>query len=485
MNLLSSKPFYSYLAILIWAPLPLGSNRPWAWLLLSLLCFLLAVQILIERFHAIDGILSRLKNFRTPLVCLFLVASWVSLQSLTLPFDIGQLLSQSPHPVQLLEGRTSYSISLDPARTAQLALLSWAFFLFFSCTLLLLDSEKRIRTTLIVLVTMGILQATYAVLMTLTGVEYGFFTPKQSYIGMATGTFVNRNHLAGFLEMSLALGIGLQLTNLYRGKARTFQKILSDTLDSLLSPKFILRVGLAVMVIALILTRSRMGNAAFFMSLPICALTMMALQRRINKGALVFFISIMAVDFFIIGEWFGFDELAERVQSSNFAAENRDELAIVTLESVGNNLVTGTGAGTYFVNFPAYQRQDMTPGYTHAHNDYLEFISTFGLLGSIPLIVFVLSSLQKNLWVLAKRRYTLARGVAFGSLMATVSLLLHSIADFNLQIPANALIFIVVLALGHLAAAQPYEQKEKKKRRRRRTSSRQTRSLVPDSAQPG
>ncbi len=84
--------------------------------------------------------------------------------------------------------------------------------------------------------------------MTLSGVEYGFFMEKEHYRGVATGTFVNRNHLAGYLEMALALGIGLLMADLGGKKALNWRQRLRGFAESLLSSKIRLRVFLAVMV---------------------------------------------------------------------------------------------------------------------------------------------------------------------------------------------------------------------------------------------
>jgi hypothetical protein len=41
--------------------------------------------------------------------------------------------------------------------------------------------------------------------------------------------------------------------------------------------------------------------------------------------------------------------------------------------------------------------------------------------------------------------------MGFGAMMGAVSILLHSFVDFNLQMPANALLFVLLLALAQLA----------------------------------
>lgn len=77
------------------------------------------------------------------------------------------------------------------------------------------------------------------------------------------------------------------------------------------------------------------------------------------------------------------------------------------------------------------------------------------LLGLALLGLLVALSLRTALTVLARRRSNLPRGMAFGVAMSIVALLVHSSVDFNLQIPANALTMVVVLAMGWVAARLP------------------------------
>src|ERR1019366_4217210 len=111
----------------------------------------------------------------------------------------------------------------------------------------------------------GLFQAAYGSLMTLSGLEYGFFIHRES--GVATGTFINRNHLAGYLEMCLAAGVGLMLAELSSTSAAGWRDSARRLLRTLLSNKARVRLALVVMVTGLVLTRSRMGNVAFFASL--------------------------------------------------------------------------------------------------------------------------------------------------------------------------------------------------------------------------
>jgi len=50
-----------------------------------------------------------------------------------------------------------------------------------------------------------------------------------------------------------------------------------------------------------------------------------------------------------------------------------------------------------------------------------------------------------------KRRDPLMRGMSFAGIMGVIAILIHSSVDFNLQIPANAVMFVILLALCWLS----------------------------------
>ena len=128
--------------------------------------------------------------------------------------------------------------------------------------------------------------------MVFSGLEYGFFVQKEVFRGLATGTFVNRNHLAGYLELCLAVGTGLMLSGLSGSAAEDWSESLRRLLRSLLSDKVRVRLALVVMVIGLVLTHSRMGNTAFFLSLSIVGTFYLLAVRRVRRNTVIFFVSV-------------------------------------------------------------------------------------------------------------------------------------------------------------------------------------------------
>jgi O-antigen ligase len=126
----------------------------------------------------------------------------------------------------------------------------------------------------------------------------------------------------------------------------------------------------------------------------------------------------------------------------------------MALDLVQDFPLVGTGGGSFYSSFIRY-RSPRTGYIDHAHNDFVEVASDFGLPGLAILGSLVALTLWTALRILAKRNSDLPRGVAFGVAMSVVALLIHSAVDFNLQIPANALTVVVILAMAWIARELP------------------------------
>ena len=238
---------------------------------------------------------------------------------------------------------------------------------------------------------------------------------------------------------------------------------LSAIFAFLLSAKMRLRIVLVVMVIALVLTRSRMGNAAFFVSMLLVGLVAIVLARRTAPATIGLIASLLVIDIAVIGCWIGVEQVVQRIGNTGLTEATggreesvaaRTEAGRLALALVEDFPLAGTGGGSFYGSFLRYRSP--RPGYLdHAHNDYVEIASDFGLPGLAILGGLVALTLWTALRILALRRSSLPRGVAFGAAMAIVALLIHSAVDFNLQIPANALTMAVILAMVWIARELP------------------------------
>jgi hypothetical protein len=461
-----NRLFYSLLILMVWLPLPLGSARPWAEAIFEIWVGVLAILWMVgfNRNRVTPG--AAFYGARKVLWLLLAWLSFVALQMLPLPELLVHLVSPESLAIYRRAGVTGWTtLSLHSYATFLFWLRSVAYVILFALILLLVNNKHRLVMLGYLIVFSAVFQAFYGSMMTLSGFEYGFFIKKSSYVGFATGTFVNRNHLAGYLEMASAVGIGLLLATTTSSEAvRTWRHRVRNLIQLLLSQKLVLRLMLAMIVIALVLTRSRMGNTGFFSSMLVAGLlTLFAFRfqagsfksmfnRNDTRSAVILIVSLMVIDLFIVGAFFGVEKVAQRISESSVNHDaDRVMVSLNTLKLLKDYPIVGAGGGSFHVVYSRYRGDEVSSYYDHAHEDYLEIMADVGGVGLALLGLVVLLSLWAAMRALFQRRDRLLRGMAFSSIMGIVALLIHSTVDFNLQIPANAATFMLILALGWIA----------------------------------
>ena len=443
--------------MLAWAPVPLGSNRPWAWTILEVGVYaLVALWLLAWGVGRVDAP----EPLRRSWPAWILMGAWLALQALhVVPLPAAWVAALSPESARMhamaaelgvTQGSITLSVDAEASRAALLKSLAYAGVFFLALALLTRRSRVRLLARLLVLAA-GLI-AVYAISLHLGDVTEDYLGTRIAHGDAASGTYANRNHFAGYLEMSLALGIGLLIAGLSDRKADTWAKFLRHTLEWILSGKMVLRLGLCILVIALTTTHSRMGNTAFFSALLVAGAIGIALSRHAPRNTVILLASLIAIDLFIVGSWFGVEKLAQRlVQTSAHDVELREEPAEYAIPMIRDYAAFGSGPGTFYVTFPRYRPPTVLNFYDETHNDYVQFASESGLPGLAIIGLFVAASLVAALLAQWRRRDPLMRGMSFACIMGVTAILIHSWVDFNLQIPANAALFMVLLALGWVA----------------------------------
>jgi putative inorganic carbon (HCO3(-)) transporter len=401
---------------------------------------------------------------------LLLLGGWLAylgLQCIPLPPEFIQLLSPKAHAIRSAAAMALgtdvgawQTLSLDPHASLIYWLKSLGYVCVFILVLILVNTRTRLERLLQTIVFSGTLQALYGSFMVLSGIEYGFFNPKTSNQGVSTGTFVNRNHFAGYINLCLAAGMGLMIAKLGGEKLYTLRQWIRSIARLLLGEKTRLRIYLIIMVVALVMTHSRMGNSAFFASTLVVGTLGLLLMKNAPRSTVLFLASVIVLDLVIVGTWFGLEKVVDRVEQTAVHAtaddvmpgETRDEVDRYALDYARDYRLTGSGGGTFYIVFPAYSNRDAPSYYDHAHDDYLEVLTETGVIGAALAGGLVLLSAGLCLWALRQRSDPLMRGTAFGVGLALSWAAMHSTVDFNLQIPAVAMTFTVFLALAWVAA---------------------------------
>lgn len=431
VSIISRVIFVLICATLIWVPIPLGSNRPWAWNLLQILIGSAFILHLLYCWTTNNALLVA-RRFWLALTPLVLLLLWLVLQHL-----------------QILP-------TVDAYQTGVMATKTLFFILWCSLLLNYCEGHKRIRLLAISIVISGTLQAFYGVVIQLANFDIS------PIIGMnegvrARGSFVYQNHFANYLALSLAVAIGLLLSQLSSDRThRTWRQILRDVLGTMLSSKMVLRLAMIMMVIGLVMSRSRMGNAAFFTALIAVALLALWLYKRPPALLKPLVISILVLDMLLVSSMFGLEKLQQRFEDTSYASEVRDDIVRDSMPLLTEHAWTGSGGATFYTIFPALQPPWYSSlFYDHSHNDYLQFAVEIGVPITALLLVWLIWLGYLALQVMRTHDHKLERGLSFAALMALVHMALHSTVDFSLQAPANALLFLTILMLILICHAQP------------------------------
>ena len=361
---------------------------------------------------------------------------------------------------------------LDTYLAQLYALCALAFLAALGLCLMGINSRDRAVWLLGALVLSGVLQAVLGVVLAAGRAEYLFFYTDIRQGGRVFGTYANPDHLAGYLQLCLAAGLGLLLAQMGGGEERegTLKARLAEVLGFVMSRKMMLRVIMVVMVVALVMTHSRAGNAAFFTGLLAVALLVAAVSVPLRRPAMWIAGTMIVIDIVIIGQWVGLDQVVQRLKDTAEATlvdaadpsqfeggelpprkeeslQQRLEVPLLSLPLVAEAPLFGHGGGNYQWVFPRIKPPGFPHYWDHTHNDYIEIAIDVGLVGLGALLLLALGTAWRALKLLRHPQSRLTRGVGAAALMALCCMAIHAMVDFNLQIPANALTLTVLLAL--------------------------------------
>ena len=276
--------------------------------------------------------------------------------------------------------------------------------------------------------------------------------------GIVRGDYVNRNHFAGLLELTLPFAVAYPL-GLFRGRHRRSGVQTPDALR--MSASWAVA---ATLLAGIAFSLSRMG----FVS-AMCSLLVMGVLAVVTRNSSwhasspgIKWTAVGSVALLVLTTFFFLppDQLVQRfagVSANQGIDEGRAELWAETVNLVRAYPIFGCGLGGYQSAFPKYKISGPLVTDDYAHNDYLQVLAEMGILGGSILLglatIIVRSSFRCALSASDPAVWSLALACC-GSLSA---ILIHSLADFNLYIPANALVvsWVAGIVMG-LASVPSY-----------------------------
>jgi O-antigen ligase len=322
---------------------------------------------------------------------------------------------------------------------------AYAMLCFLSAQTLLRSSQAR--TIAVILALYGFTVAAFALLQGIAPNGKLFWVRQPSMGGAIYGPYVNHNHYAGLMEMLVPILLVLSLTRLVGDRERIAAG-----------------VAAAIMVGTVFLSGSRGGMLAIFVELAFLAMVLLRQRRSIR-----IIVGVVAFAVVLVGllTWLGGKELTSRV--SSISTEARTELSggmrlsidRDALRMFANKPVLGWGLGTFPVVYPQYRSFYTNFFVNEAHNDYLQLLCEVGLLGFGTMVWFLVVVYRSAMRKIANWMSDVSGAVTLACTLGLTGILVHSLLDFNLQIPANAALFYVLCTL---AAAKPLLQRAKKRK---------------------
>jgi O-antigen ligase len=359
------------------------------------------------------------------------------------------------------------TISFDPHATRLVLVELVGLFVYFAAALAFVDSPRRLRLVARLVVIFGFALGVYGLMQHFLNPSTIFWL-RQPEQAEPFGPYVNRHHFAGYMELTLAMPLGL----LFAGAIER---------DRMLLYAF----ASAMMAIALVLTNSRGGMLSMVCEILFLAAVAAVFRRRGPRGegeeagvgrvraaairVGLGFAMIVAVFFGVL--YFGGEDALSRLVgtvNSEDPTTGRAHFWEGAIQIIKDHPLVGTGLGAFGAAYPRYDTANGTYRLEQAHNDYLQILTDGGVVGGVLGLLFVIVLVR-----VALRRMQshdkFRRGVALGALAGCAGALVHSFFDFTLHTTANALMFLVLAALATADSRveQPEETRRTRPRRRR------------------
>jgi len=410
--------FATLLVLLVVAAIPYGTVE--AWWKAAFVCAVFAICIL----AIIDGLVIKGAPILLPMLALSVLAFVQTV-------SIGS---------QQVAGITVWNtISADPSQTRFFVLQMFALTAWLALLYRYVSSERRIRILVYTILGIAVVSALFGILRQATQHQTGFVLPllrqNQGY-----GQFVNKNHFAYLMEMAFGLGIGMAIAN------------------GIKRDRLMIYVALLLPIwTALVLSNSRGGILAMLVQIVSAALLLSSRSLSVLRAVLLV---VLVVGVLLGTFWVGGDRLASNFENASrelnpieAAGVSRNEIWRATLKMFAAHPIAGVGLGGYWIGITAYHDASglMTP--QEAHNDYLELLSSGGLIGFAIDVWFAVVVIRE-----ARRNFSFdgSSYLRLGAILGIIGVAAHSLVDFGLHILINAIVFLSLIMIATRKSTNAY-----------------------------
>ena len=323
------------------------------------------------------------------------------------------------------------------ARFELIKVLVYAF--LFLAILNNLNRQESTQTIALTLVTLAFVLSVFAIFQFIThyGKVWNMIKP-EDYLGRGSGTYINPNHFAGFVEMILPLALAYSLMGRFSSGVNI---ILSYT-------SLVLVIGLGV-------SQSRGGwMACLLMLLSFFALSFF--QRDLRTRSIIGITLLLALGIVAVANTEQSQRRVKQLISGDKIDNDRFRYWNSAIQIWREDLWWGAGPAHYDFRFRQYRAEKIPGRAQYVHNDYLNTLADWGIVGLGIIAAFIAlfyagvfktwNFVQRNPHDLGARKSNKVAFV-FGGAFGVLAMLFHSVLDFNMHIPANAITLLVLIAV--------------------------------------
>jgi len=351
------------------------------------------------------------------------------------------------------------SLSLDPNATRLVLVQLSSLFVYFAATLVFTDTPHRLHILVRTIIIFGFCLALFGLTQSFTSPNKVYWIRELSQ-STAFGPFINRHHFAGYMELTIALPLGL----LFAGAVDKEKRLL-----------YLFAAGL--MGVALVMTSSR-GGIISLVAQILFFVVVTALwrpennERRVRRGWLsgvairvglgVGLLVALFAGVLLLGGEFSITRFIDSVNTDD-PTTGRAHFWSVTVDIIKAHPWIGTGLGAFGVIYTRYDSRNGLFRLEQAHNDYLQIFSDAGVIGAALALGFIVI-LVRRAFVRMRSADEFRRGIAVAALGGCFAVLVHSLFDFTLHTTSNALLFLILAGLATMNGR--VEQAPRRRRRR-------------------
>jgi O-antigen ligase len=443
---------YGILFLLIFTPLFFGSVEPWSAAIMELAAFLIFGAWIMK------GITEGNIEFNSApfIVSAAVLMVLILFQLLPLPPKIFELISPEAVKIHQMTNNGNSdewrSISLYGEGTLDEFLKYLSYLALFIVVVNHYRTKEQVQRTCVTITVMGAFVTVMAVVQRLSSLNfyYIFFSARH----MPTwGPYINHNHFAGYLEMVVPIGLGLLTYRVSRLPEGRHKSLIEHVAIIVGVERFFLLVLLLIscffMISAVVVSLSRGGIAGLVAGLLSFFILMNSRQLLRRRSRVVVITSVIVL---LLGTMAAWDRISGRLHQM----EDMDNIKRLNIWSDSINVIkdfpiAGTGLGTFARIYPRYQSRYPDMRFDHAENDYIEAAVELGLPGFLLVLFTMIAYCRAVFSQWRKRHNTFIKCIAAGGLASFIALAIHGFTDFNLHIPANALLLTIIAGLTFAA----------------------------------